>query len=243
MKILKHLDSCLQYILEKESCFFCGTPRVGKSGLCAFCETRLKREEPGGAGESRCPVCSFPRIAKGACPFCSRLELGLDEFSFLSFFSGLYRETFMRYKKGQSLKLRYFFARRLYESFLAKGWQNRTLVPIPPRQGKIKRKGWDQVDLLSQVLEREYNMRVLKVFKRTDRLQQKTLSFAERKEHMEKVIVLSSGRRARELGQSSQGLILLDDVLTSGATMAAGAALLRREYQGPLAGAVVCGVL
>ena len=56
------------------------------------------------------------------------------------------------------------------------------IVPVPPRPGKIKENGWDQVQELSEFLEFKYEYDVERIMERRTSVQQKTLDRNERLE-------------------------------------------------------------
>ncbi len=138
------------------------------------------------------------------------------------------------------MNFRHFLAESLYEVMVSNGWENIPIVPIPPRKGKIRRTGWDQIDLLSRTLRNKYKIQVIKCLKRTDRVQQKTLHYAEREKHMENTLTLIKGQHRLD---GYPQLVLLDDVFTSGATLRAAAVGLSTVYKGGIQAMVICTVL
>ena len=49
----------------------------------------------------------------------------------------------------------------------------KVVVPVPPRYGKIKEIGWDQVDELCNILEHRFGFKILRVLERKSVFQQK----------------------------------------------------------------------
>ena len=95
------------------------------------------------------------------------------------------------------------------------------IVPVPPRPGKIKKKGWDQIDELCNLLEYKYGYTILRLLERRTTKQQKKLN---RKGRLEQI-----GRAYFPLPQENINKIckneipdtvcLIDDVCTTGATI------------------------
>ncbi len=106
------------------------------------------------------------------------------------------------------------------------------IVPVPPRKGKIKKNGWDQIDELCTFLTKRYGFKVLKILERNTREQQKKLSRAERLEHIKTAYSLCELKvfeRALKpfSGRLPQSVCLIDDVCTTGSTIESCAAILK----------------
>ncbi len=229
-------------ILADSHCILCGREHRDPSGLCVPCQDELivGSIKPG----ARCPRCSEPQMAEGECPFCGILT-AVESFITLSWFHSRLKELLLFYKTGKELRLRFFFARMIHMVLVASGSsEGAVIVPVPPRRGKVHRQGWDQVDLLCRTLHSRYGWRYLRLLKRTDRLQQKTLGLDKRKKHMESVLKLRMrALRHLEGAGSPSVLILLDDILTSGATLEAASEVVSEVYKGPVRALVICRVL
>jgi predicted amidophosphoribosyltransferase len=86
------------------------------------------------------------------------------------------------------------------------------LVPVPPRHGKIKKEGWDQIEQLTKLLEREHGrLSVYRCLKRLPSKSQKRLNREQRAGNLKGRIV---GTRP-----PPKTAILFDDVITTGATL------------------------
>jgi predicted amidophosphoribosyltransferase len=89
---------------------------------------------------------------------------------------------------------------------------------VPPRPGKIKKKGWDQVELLSRRLERS-GISVSRCLRRLPSRSQKELDRAGRATNLVgKMVCFAS---------PPETAILIDDVITTGATLDACARSLK----------------
>jgi ComF family protein len=84
-------------------------------------------------------------------------------------------------------------------------------VPVPPRPGKIKSSGWDQVDYLAKKLRKNHGARVEACLERLPSQTQKKLD--------------RPGRRVNLLGRircrkpPPERVLLFDDVITTGSTL------------------------
>jgi ComF family protein len=97
-------------------------------------------------------------------------------------------------------------------------------VPVPPKPGKIKKTGWDQIEYLAKLLEKP-QVPVLRCLERLPSVSQKELNKEKRRENLKNKIVL------RKQGNATQALpktvILFDDVYTTGSTLDVCAAALK----------------
>jgi len=101
------------------------------------------------------------------------------------------------------------------------------LVPVPPRPGKIRTAGWDQIRDLCRFLNHRWGHRVLPLLERCSAEQQKKLGREERLSRLNTAYRLS--RRCtvlRENRRMPEHVIVIDDLMTTGATVEACAALL-----------------
>jgi predicted amidophosphoribosyltransferase len=93
-------------------------------------------------------------------------------------------------------------------------------VPVPPRPGKVRSLGWDQVEEIARVLERR-GLRVSRPLVRGSSDEQKSLGRADRGLNAMKAY------RLREGASSPASPLLVDDVATTCATLDACAAALK----------------
>lgn len=114
------------------------------------------------------------------------------------------------------------FSKMIY--FALKKFQIETIVPVPPRPGKIKEKGWDQIDELCNYLEFFFNIKILRILERKSKLQMKKLNRNERLQLSNGSYGLKSSKQIdQELKRRKiifpEKICLLDDVMTTGATL------------------------
>ncbi|RDG30625.1 ComF family protein [Oceanispirochaeta sp. M1] len=226
-------------ILENRSCYLCGSPDDGRSGLCFECQDHIKHSSL--KKGTLCPRCSQPLLSNDPqfCPFCHSVP-GVEQLHSISYFNSYMKELLTLFKSGKMPCLRFFFASLIYEYLKKEGLLDAVLVPVPPRRGKFRDQGWDQVDLLCKTLKRSYRIRIERILERTDRIQQKTLSFEEREQHMKKILRYKDSTVKLE---GFRAVILFDDIFTSGATISAAAELLGKKYTGELSALVLCSVI
>lgn len=226
-------------ILENRTCYICGREDDGHSGLCQPCQNHIIHSSK--KKGTLCHGCSQPLMSENSlhCPFCSTLPL-LEEVHSISYFNSYMKELVTLFKSGQMPCFRFFFASLIYNYLEEHDLLNIVLVPVPPRKGKIRKQGWDQVDLLCKTLHRTYGIKIRHVLKRMDRIQQKTLNFEDRELHMKSILRYTSAKGNLD---NIQKVIILDDIFTSGATISAAAELLKNNFEGELSALVLCSVI
>jgi ComF family protein len=209
-------------------CGLCGTalddPEEAWQGLCGPCGEAVEVPPQG----ETCSRCGRPLVSEiGRCTACrEREDWYCDSLSLLYPYTGKYRRILGAYKFGKNLGVGNFLARRLGER--CRNYPDFELVPVPPRPGKLRRQGWDQVEYLARRLEKE-GFPVRRCLKRTDLRAQKKLARRERLENLEGRFISTAAAPRKAL--------LIDDVITTGATLESCAAALKG------AGAEqVCGV-
>ena len=220
-------------------CPICGGVLAGFgeswAGLCLPCrlgiEAALGERLAGGS----CPRCGRP-LAPGreACLSCRGGDGGdgppsggaLDGALALFPYAGKCRRLLAAYKFGGSIALGNFFAEKMLEALgsgaLGQG-AGACAVPVPPRPGRLREAGWDQVEFLARRLERKAGksagLPVSRCLRRLPSESQKGLGLAGRRSNLR--------GRIEPTRQAPEIAVVVDDVTTTGFTLAACAAALR----------------
>jgi ComF family protein len=201
-------------------CALCGAALVttGEAwyGLCESCRSGIVSDRAGAA--RRCDRCGKPLVSEqGRCLPCrSAGETAFDRLFALFPYTGKYRRLLRAYKFGKNLALGNFLAEQIPEALRklgagGPGFQEAVMVPVPPRPGKIRETGWDQVEYLAAVLEHTRILPVARCLRRLSSRVQKELGQADRKINLRGRIVLKN--------RPPETVVLIDDVLTTGSTM------------------------
>ncbi|MDR2900658.1 MAG: hypothetical protein LBV20_03970 [Treponema sp.] len=138
-------------------------------------------------------------------------------------YAGIYKNLLSAYKFKQNKQLSHFLLSKLMEigsDIETKINDSLTWVPVPPRHGKIKQSGWDQIDYLAGKMNQQKNISVSRCLTRLNTKAQKTLNRNERLSNLKGQIICSK--------KAPRKAIIFDDVITTGATVEACAEALKK---------------
>ncbi len=209
-------------------CTLCG--RVSISGhpvLCSAC-----RGECVPINGPVCGRCGRPLISEDT--LCSRCRDRRDncENRSAAEYRGRLQEVISLYKLSGNRELAGFLSALVLRAF-GETPVERVVVPVPPSPQRLRALGWDPVSEVLRCVGKRLSIQVLPLLARTEGMQQKELGYEERRENANSLFsVRLEGRSPqapafRELGGS--GVILFDDVFTTGATMSVCRRLLEAE--------------
>jgi ComF family protein len=210
-KIFLWVKNCL----FPADCALCGCVLIESEevrlGLCQNC---LSSINPVLTDGGKCTVCGKPLISEAeTCLSCRDTQHSYDRLWTLFPYIGKYRKLLAAYKFDKNLPLANFFAEKVMEVIKNEPLlENVTIVPVPPRPGKIKEKGWDQVDYLVKKMEKYLRgVSVSRCLIRGKSKIQKRLSRSERLENLKGRITVK--------GIVPDPVLIIDDVITTGSTM------------------------
>ncbi len=215
------LEALLE-VLYPGRCAGCGR---GPWPFCARCLARVRRLEP-----PWCLRCGSPRSgARTACPDCPPPPISLARAAF--HFSGPVREAVHRLKFAGWRPVARALGTASAEAWRAWGFRCEVVTWVPLSRRRRAERGFDQAEALARVVARSLGVPVLPLLARRggDALTQARRDRAGRLEAMRGRFVARS--------RASGAVLLVDDVLTTGATASACAAALLE------AGAARVGVL
>jgi ComF family protein len=88
------------------------------------------------------------------------------------------------------------------------------ILPVPTANSRVRRRGYDQACLIGRSLSRKRDLGCLEALKRTGSTRQVGSNRADRFQQLENAFVLQSVNKIR-----GSPVLLVDDVLTTGATL------------------------
>lgn len=198
-------------------CLICGDFGVNGVDLCRKCRQQLP------FNHSPCQCCALPLPSPGVCGACLRHPPPLT----ISHAAFVYRfpldRLVPRLKFHRDLPAGRLLAELLGDSVQAAGLPlPGALVPVPLHAGRLRRRGFDQACELARPLARRFGvaLRADALARVRDTLAQTELDASQRKRNVRQAFSAQ--------GPLPAHVTLVDDVMTTGATLHAAARALRR---------------
>jgi ComF family protein len=230
--LLSHaLDFCYP-----AACALCQGHAAGRATLCASCASDLKEQESAPA----CDRCAMPLAELDApCPYCD--DKGVHPFErilSLGVFDGPIKHLVHQAKYHHRWPLAEFFAERLAEQERVKGLLTETelLVAVPLHAMRHVKRGYNQAEILARRLAKLNKLKCVKpaVRLRNTETQTHLHSHAKREENLRDAFGLVNPRCLR-----GKHVVLVDDVMTTGATLRSVARCLKDAGPASLSAIVV----
>jgi ComF family protein len=221
-------------------CPLCGEGLAAQTGLCAACWGELVIP-----GDPACALCQRPlagSMAQGTvCAPCLAAAPRHDGIAAGTLYNSASRRLVLAFKHGRRIALAPMMARLMSAklAFVEPGW---LVVPVPLHRWRLWRRGFNQAALLGREIARERGatlaVDLLERCKATPSLG--GLGEKARARALSGAIRVNRQRAGALRGAS---VVLVDDVLTSGATSAACVSALKRAGAGRVVVACFARVL
>jgi ComF family protein len=193
------------------------------SFLCEECLAATPR-----AGPPRCPVCWMPPQA-GLCQRCNETPPAFEAARCPFVYGGAAREAVHALKYDGVSALAETMAAHMAACLNAWSPPVEALVPVPLAGGRRRRRGYNQSELLARALSRRLGLPVVLALERRKAgpAQARAADETARRANVAEAFAVRPGREV------DGPLLLVDDVMTSGATLDACARTLRHGGLGP----------
>lgn len=204
-------------------CAGCGRAVPDGVSMCAACDASIEKIRP-----PRCEVCSQPyagNVPAFTCPNCHGDAFHFECAIAVVRSSGVVREMVHRLKYGKEIWLGRVLAGWMNEGLAdprLKNWTPDALVPVPLHPRRLREREFNQADILCHELSRISGIRVFPALaRRRYTTTQTQLDRKGRRQNLRDAFILGKNRDVTNLN-----LLLVDDVLTTGSTLDACAAVL-----------------
>lgn len=219
--VLFFLRRVLAAIVGGTECVVCGT-ETGAVPICKNCRELYDVNLPN--DETRCRKCGKILLSEDElCMECRKNKIFCHtDLVFPLYTYRLWNKTLLFTWKMKSVRsLSDFFATRVAEAARMIG--SKIIVPVPPRRGKIREKGWDQIEELCSLLEHA-GFTVCRMLERVSDTEQKKLGREGRLSTTSAAYKLKTGNFLSDSlkkigGKIPEEVLLIDDVITTGSTV------------------------
>jgi competence protein ComFC len=244
--ILKDAIGALTSVLFPAPCRICEQPLLNASRI-PICENCLGSFER--IVEPMCECCGRPFISAAAsdakrslCRLCRANFFAFEQARSFAIYSDALFEAIVLMKYEEVTRLGNWFASRLAEVFAQTSpeWRPDMVVPVPLHAGRMRERGYNQAELIAQPLAKRLgipmNARLLvRVKPRPPRL---LLSRSERWKSVRGAYATREEVRIDKLR-----VLLVDDVLTTGATLDSCARALKKAGAAEVLGLTVARIV
>ena len=235
-KAYSAVQNVISFLTGGTDCICCGMQTYAVP-LCKTCRKKFLEYVPFNENK-RCSVCGKELVSEnGVCTECAKSEQKrlLDGLFPVHMYRLWKKDLLFSWKSEGQRRLSHFFAglasKAIEELKAGKSVKFDAIVPVPPRPGKIRSKGWDQVDELCRILEKRYSYPVKRLLVRLSSVEQKSLNKNERKGGKGAKYSLKKGVNA-----GGMSFLIIDDVVTTGSTLEKCAGLLKKAGAGEVYG-------
>ena len=224
--LLKFCRTFFSLFNEKSSCEICSERTRFDMMVCKNCYNKFL--DVSLDQKNICSVCGKILISEdGICLECreNKILKSCDKVFPIFPYILWNKKLLLRWKINGERQFSSFFAKIVYKRLceIKEITGSFAVVPVPPRKGKIREKGWDQIQELSMLLKYVYGIKVVSMLERISYVQQKKLDRLERLGTINRSYVLK-----KKLKEIPCKAVIIDDVLTTGATIESCSFLLKK---------------
>lgn len=230
MQILKKCIHSIIDLIYAKCCLYCRAATFDANNLCLDCLSEVTY-----ITEPRCYKCSEPFIVDYYkhfdCRACSGRKYHFDSARALFAYEGVIRELIHQYKFEGKTHLAQFFARLLQANCGDIFHRIDYIIPVPTHKDKVKQRGFCHTTMLAKKIAKLTGVPLLYdgLLKCGDASKQHSKTREERMKQIRGSFKLNKTHKKVLYGKS---VLLVDDVITTGATASEAARALARHCRG-----------
>lgn len=212
----------------------CGGCGVSGTRWCAECNGEIES-----GVDSMCQVCGLPNVNHKRCSVCSRRKRGFDAARSLGIYAASLRNAVLKLKYKRDYGLGEILSNQMLELIDQLGWAVNAVVPVPLGKVRKKVRGYNQANLLARPIAMGLGLPLqTRLLGRTrETLSQVGLTESERWENV------SHAFDVNENITKGTNYLLVDDVMTTGATLDSCAGALKKAGANKVYGITVARAL
>lgn len=233
------LQSVIDFLFPP-TCPICGTSVQTNGELCGDCWGCFDW-----IGENHCVKCGYPfpdgyeTDADAMCPVCAAGKNELDLIRSACVYDDMSRSVMLPFKHGGRIKFARFMSHAMIWALRDVDIMPDIIMPVPLANRRLFHRGYNQATLLAREISRAYGKPIdFDSVHRKYRPNMGHKTSAQRAEHIRGVFSVINRDAIR-----GKKILLIDDVMTSGATFAELGRVLRRAGADAVYGVTFCRVV
>ncbi|QSZ27961.1 ComF family protein [Aceticella autotrophica] len=194
----------------KTTCLLCGEIIKEQFMICKNCEKKLKFID-----ERACKICGKPLEQYGICPDCENnrhiFDCNVSAFEY----DEKMKELIARFKYYNERQLSDFFSYYMTESIKKRDWNIDVIIPVPLHKSKLNERGFNQSELIARNISYKLNVGMSKALRRLRDTPTQTVLNREYRINN----VKDAFKALYFDAIKGKNILLIDDILTTGATL------------------------
>ena len=220
-KLFKKADEIL--FPENIKCLSCGVDLPEKREI-EFCDECLKKIEY--IEEDKCcSLCGTSLKITNICPHCRENKREFDIARSVCKYNDFMAQMISKFKYHNNPYMSNTFAHMLSKKFKEMNVTVDYVIAVPITQKRRRERGFNQAYLIAKTFSEENNLKLLEdvLIKNSDKKHQAELDYRERQQN-----IVGSFKVQNKKLIAGKTILIIDDVLTTGATTSACATVLKK---------------